>query len=112
MGFFTASKPLITKEEKIKMLNELRSRRDANGNRVFNELHVQYVDNEFEGHMDADAPGQPPGITQEEEAQVMKEISKPTPFEQSVQRRFGIKYGFSQEQVNILAEVGQKYLKK
>lgn len=112
MGFFTAAKPAITEDELIRMMNEVHNGRDTNGNHLFNSEHEKYIRDEFASHLDPDAPGQYPGINQDEAAQVLGEMKKPNPLEQDKQRRFGIKHGFNDDQVNFLAKVEDKYLKR
>ncbi len=112
MGFFTTSKPLVTKEEKVKIINELHGKRGMDGNRLLSDDHLKYIERELDSHLDADAPGQYPGITQEEGAQVLTEMTRPNPLEQEVQRRFGVKHGFNQEQAGAVKETVDKYLKR
>ena len=112
MGLFFSSRPVITQSELTKMMNEIHYARDKGGERLFSDHQRNYLTEEYNTHLDSDAPGQPEGITYEEAAEVNEEVRNPNPIQKDKQRRYQLKQEFTPEQMDYLRQVEEKYLNR
>ena len=109
MGWFTPTPKKITEQElKVKV------ERDLYSNPYFRHLpdYRDYVSNNLKKLLDVDphASGNQAGISEEEVKKFVGSLRDPTSDDLEEQRRYNIRHGFTDKQLESLADILKKHL--